>query len=514
MNGLLKLRIGTRLALAFGLLILLMIMMTAVSHSGLVRIDTRLDNILDDRYVKVRTINRIYDELNQQARNSRNTLLVDTGTERQKELASIAKSRQKATELYDALVPTIRDPNATQLLAQALDARKAYGESLDGFTRLVSNEDLDGAKAHLLNRLRPLQLTYVDALQKLVEQQEKLMTAAGEEASVAVDDTTRLLLIAVVIGAIAGVAFGVMATRSVTRPLKEALRSMEAVAAGDLSQAVVADRTDELGDLQRSLQRMVLSLRGLVTQVRTGVDSVTTASTEIATGNLDLSSRTEEQASSLEETASSMEEITGTVRQTAGSARMATSLAGDAAQTARRGGEVVDRVVHTMGAITESSRRIGDILGTIDSIAFQTNILALNAAVEAARAGENGRGFAVVASEVRTLAQRSATAAKEIKGLIAESAATVESGGREVAAAGDTMREIVGQIGRVSELVNEISGASVEQSRGIEQINHAIAQMDQVTQQNAALVEESAAAASSLENQAKVLAAAVASFKV
>ncbi|UXH76930.1 methyl-accepting chemotaxis protein [Roseateles amylovorans] len=514
MNGLLKLRIGGRLAAAFGLMVLLMLLMAAVSHSGLTRIDDRLGNILDDRYVKVRSISRIFDELNQQARNTRNALLVDTGPERQKQLATITTSRQKAATLYDELVPTIRDPDAQKLLAQALEARKAYGESLDTFTRLINGEDMDGAKAHLLNRLRPHQLAYTDALQKLVEQQEKLMTTSGEEAAAAVDRTTKLLLAAVVIGAVAGIAFGVLATRSVTHPLREVLQSMEAVASGDLSQDVVADRTDELGDLQRSLQRMVHSLRGLVTNVRTGVDSVTTASTQIAAGNLDLSSRTEEQASSLEETASSMEEITGTVRQTADSARMATSLAADAAETARRGGEVVGRVVGTMGAITESSRRIGDIIGTIDGIAFQTNILALNAAVEAARAGENGRGFAVVASEVRSLAQRSATAAREIKALIAASAASVESGGQEVSAAGDTMREIVVQIGRVNELVTEISGASVEQSRGIEQINQAIAQMDQVTQQNAALVEESAAAAGSLENQAKLLATAVASFKV
>ncbi|SEL23338.1 methyl-accepting chemotaxis protein [Roseateles sp. YR242] len=509
-----KLKIGTRLGLAFGLLVVLMMLMAAISRGGLDNIDHRLGEVLDDRYVKVRAVSRIFDELNLQARNARNVLLMDKADERSAELSSIRDSRQRAGEIYEKLIPSIRDPKAKELLGQALETRKTYGASLDAFMAQVAGQNMDAARIELLNRLRPAQLAYVAELRKLVEQQEQLMADSGVKANAAVEQTSMLLLGAVAIGAVAGLIFGVLATRSVTRPLAKVRQAMEAVAAGDLSRDVPVDRGDELGDLQQSLSRMVTGLRGLVQEVRTGVDSVTTASTQIAMGNLDLSSRTEEQASSLEETASAMEELTGTVRQAADGAREATALAQSASVTAADGGEAVGRVVATMNAITDSSRRIEDIIGVIDSIAFQTNILALNAAVEAARAGENGRGFAVVASEVRSLAQRSAGAAREIKSLISTSTISVETGGREVAAAGETMRKIVDQIQQVSALVSEISGAAQEQSRGIEQINQAVAQMDQVTQQNAALVEESAAAAGSLEHQAKRLSEAISSFKL
>ncbi|OWQ47864.1 hypothetical protein CDL60_04510 [Roseateles noduli] len=514
MSSVFNLRIGARLAVAFGLMVLLMLLMAGASQGGLTSVDGRLGQVIGDRYVKVRSVGRIFDELNLQSRNARNVLLLDTAQEREVELASIRESRQRAAKVYEDLVPTIHDAKAKGFLADAMTVRKAYGEALDAFFAQVKTEDMDGAKLVLMQKLRPAQLTYVAALEKLVGRQEELMAESGSLAKEAVQETTLVLWIAVIVGVVAGLAFGVMATRSVTRPLAEVRRAMEAVAGGDLTTDVRVTRKDELGDLQQSLARMVDGLRGLVREVRSGVDSVTTASSQIAAGNLDLSSRTEEQASSLQQTASSMEEITGTVHQAADSARQATALAQEASGTAKRGGEVIGRVVATMDAITDSSRRIEDIIGVIDGIAFQTNILALNAAVEAARAGEHGRGFAVVAGEVRALAQRSASAAREIKTLIGTSGVSVASGGREVAAAGETMREIVEQIRRVSELVNEISGAAGEQSRGIEQINQAITQMDQVTQQNAALVEESAAAANSLEAQAQRLAESVASFRV
>jgi methyl-accepting chemotaxis protein len=514
MSSVFNLRIGARLAVAFGLMVLLMLLMAGASHGGLTSVDGRLGQVIGDRYVKVRSVGRIFDELNLQARNARNVLLLDTAQEREVELASIRDSRQRAAKVYEDLIPTIRDPKAKAALDESLTVRKTYGEALDAFFAQVKTEDMDGAKLVLMQKLRPTQLAYVSSLEKLVARQEELMAESGALAKEAVQETTLVLWIAVIVGVVAGVAFGVLATRSVTRPLAEVRRAMETVAGGDLTADVRVTRSDELGELQQSLARMVDGLRGLVREVRSGVDSVTTASSQIAAGNLDLSSRTEEQASSLQQTASSMEEITGTVQQSADSARQATALAVEASGTARRGGEVIGRVVATMDAITDSSRRIEDIIGVIDGIAFQTNILALNAAVEAARAGEHGRGFAVVASEVRALAQRSASAAREIKTLIGTSGVSVATGGREVAAAGETMREIVEQIRRVSELVNEISGAAGEQSRGIEQINQAITQMDQVTQQNAALVEESAAAANSLEAQAQRLAESVASFRV
>ncbi len=300
----------------------------------------------------------------------------------------------------------------------------------------------------------------------------------------------------------------------VSTPMREALVIAQRVAQGDLNSVIEARSKDETGELMHALKVMNDSLYQIVSEVRVGTDTINTASGEIAAGNLDLSSRTEEQASSLEETASAMEELTSTIKQNADNAHQASQLAISASDVAQQGGTVVNQVVDTMSAINESSRKIVDIIGVIDGIAFQTNILALNAAVEAARAGEQGRGFAVVASEVRSLAQRSATAAKEIKVLIDDSVAKVGDGSKLVAQAGTTMEEIVSSISRVTTIVSDISAASMEQSNGIEQINQAVTQMDEVTQQNAALVEQAAAAAQSLQDQAGQLTQAVSIFKL
>ncbi len=303
-------------------------------------------------------------------------------------------------------------------------------------------------------------------------------------------------------------------TRSITVPLGRAVEVAETVAKGDLSSRIDASSKDEIGQLLAALGRMNDSLVGIVGQVRNASDSIATGSAQIATGNADLSQRTEEQASNLQQTAASMEQLTATVKNNADTARQATQLASSAALVAAQGGEVVGQVVSTMQGISDSSRRIADIIGVIDGIAFQTNILALNAAVEAARAGEQGRGFAVVAAEVRSLAQRSAQAAREIKSLIGESVGKVEAGSRLVDDAGRTMGDIVSQVKRVSDLIGEISSASGEQTSGIGQINDAVTQLDHMTQQNAALVEESAAAAESLKHQAASLAQTVAVFKL
>jgi methyl-accepting chemotaxis protein len=298
------------------------------------------------------------------------------------------------------------------------------------------------------------------------------------------------------------------------RPIRQAVGVAEQVAAGDLTQRIESDTRDETGALLRALRHMNDSLLAIVTQVRTGTDTIATASSEISAGNLDLSSRTEQQAGSLEETAAAVEQLTGTVRQNADNARQANQLAITASEVATQGGAVVGEVVTTMGAINEASRKIADIIGVIDGIAFQTNILALNAAVEAARAGEQGRGFAVVASEVRTLAQRSAAAAKEIKTLIVDSVEKVDSGSKLVDQAGATMEQVVDSIRKVTDIMAEITSASAEQRAGIEQVNQAIADMDSSTQHNAALVEESAAAAGSLQDQASKLAQVVGLFNV
>jgi methyl-accepting chemotaxis protein len=315
-------------------------------------------------------------------------------------------------------------------------------------------------------------------------------------------------------GMIIALVMGVALARSIARPLVEATRVADAVAAGDLTAEIEPQGSDEIAHLQGALRDMVLSLRKLVASVRFGVDSVAVASGQIASGNQDLSTRTEQQASSLEQTASSMEQLSSTVKQNTESARQANQLAAAASEVAGRGGQAVGQVVDTMGQIQASSRKIAEIIGVIDGIAFQTNILALNAAVEAARAGEQGRGFAVVAGEVRNLAQRSAQAAREIKSLIADSVTKVESGSRQVTEAGKTMQDLVLQVKRVTDLLGEIASATMEQNSGIGLVNNSVNQLDQMTQANAALVEQSAAAAASLRKQAEQLAQAVAIFKL
>ncbi|NDZ16284.1 methyl-accepting chemotaxis protein [Variovorax sp. WS11] len=349
------------------------------------------------------------------------------------------------------------------------------------------------------------------ALAELQDRQDRATAVELEQSIVG----TRWLLIGLGLLALAtGIGWTVGLVRSIVRPLDEAIFIAETVAAGDLSKEFETERGGEFGRLLRGMGEMEDTLTDVVTRIKESTDSIVTASREIAAGNQDLSSRTEEQASALEQTAASMEELTSTVKQNADNARQANQLALSASDVAVKGGEVVSQVVDTMASINASSKKIVDIIGVIDGIAFQTNILALNAAVEAARAGEQGRGFAVVASEVRNLAQRSAAAAKEIKGLIDDSVGKVDAGSALVGEAGKTMGEIVGSIRRVTDIVGEITAASHEQTQGIEQINQAITQMDQVTQQNAALVEEAAAAAASMQEQAGKLSQVVRTFKL
>lgn len=362
--------------------------------------------------------------------------------------------------------------------------------------------------------LMPDVARYVEALDKRVKLQEQQRTEALVQRNTAQQESAWIGYGLVALVFVIGMFLIAALVRSITAPLARAVQLTQAIAGGDLSQDIQDPRRDEFGELLGSLSQMVGKLRGLVSDVRSGVESVSTASSEIANGNQDLSSRTEQTASNLQQTAASMVQLTSTVNQSADTARQANQLAATAAQVATKGGEVVGQVVNSMRHITESSRKISDIIGTIDGIAFQTNILALNAAVEAARAGEQGRGFAVVASEVRSLAQRSAEAAKEIKGLINVSVETVESGSKQVEQAGQTMGEIVSSVQRVTDLIGEITASSTEQREGIGQVNQAVANLDQMTQQNAALVEESAAAASALHDQAQRLAQVVSVFNV
>ena len=379
---------------------------------------------------------------------------------------------------------------------------------------MLASADQARAKTFLRTNVAEAERVYVQALSDLLELQEKAM----EEGSDSVQDHMRYmrkgLLAITLVALLLGAAAARWVTRSITRPINQAMQVARRVADGDLSGHIEVGSSDETGRLMQALKDMNDSLARIVGEVRSGSDAISTASNQIASGNLDLSSRTELQASSLEETASSMEELTSTVKQNADSARQANELAASASEIALKGGAVVSDVVQMMGSINESSKKIADIIGVIDGIAFQTNILALNAAVEAARAGEQGRGFAVVATEVRNLAQRSAAAAKEIKVLIDDSVEKVGTGAKLVDQAGVTMDEVVASVKRVTDIIAEITEASHEQSTGIEQVNQAITQMDTVTQQNAALVEQAAAAAQSMQDQAASLVQVVSVFKL
>jgi len=426
----------------------------------------------------------------------------------------VKASTARGNEITKALQALPTGPEEQKVLDRVNETRKAYLAARDSMMKAKRAGNAEEANTIYDNEFAKIAPTYVAAMQAYLDYQSRTI----DEAAKAIDaDALRSEQRLVAIGILALVLGGVFAwmlTRSITRPIASAARLADAVANGDLSQRLELDGRDEIAQLMTSLSAMNAGLHKMVTQVRQSADSIQTASGEVAAGNQDLSSRTEQTASNLQQAASSMEQLTGTVKQSADSARQANQLAASAAEVAARGGHVVSQVVTTMDEINASSKKISDIIGVIDGIAFQTNILALNAAVEAARAGEQGRGFAVVASEVRSLAGRSAEAAKEIKGLIGASVDKVESGSRLVASAGATMTEIVSSVQRVSDIIGEITAASSEQSDGIGQINTAVTQLDQMTQQNAALVEESAAAAESLKEQAGRLAQVVSTFQL
>jgi methyl-accepting chemotaxis protein len=421
---------------------------------------------------------------------------------------------QAVSAVQKQIVDAADSPDDKIQLERVAAARAIVLDLVARAQKTRSAGDVDGAQRLVNDQLLPAVAKYIAAQEAFVELQQRQRDQIKDEAQQrnAVARWVAQALAAVVL--LMGVALAALTVRSITRPLEQAVRLTDAITGGDLTVEVRDERKDELGHLLRSLSAMAMQLRGVVSEVRSGVESVSSASSQIASGNRDLSARTEQTAANLEETAASMEQLTATVTQSADTARQANQLASTAAQAAERGGEVVVQVVHSMQQITDSSRKINDIIGVIDSIAFQTNILALNAAVEAARAGEQGRGFAVVASEVRNLAQRSAEAAKEIKQLISASVQNVEAGSVQVAHAGESMEKIVSSVRRVSDLIGEITASSTEQRDGIGQVNQAVSNLDQMTQQNAALVEESSAAATAMHDQAQRLSQVVAVFNV
>jgi methyl-accepting chemotaxis protein len=405
-------------------------------------------------------------------------------------------------------------PEEQKLFEAVSKNRATYTDTRDKMMAAKRAGNVDEATRIFNTDLAQIQPRYTGSLQAFLNYQHKQIDQTAQAIEDSSSKSTTLLLWLGGITLLLGALFARMLTRSITLPLGQAVDIAESVAGGDLTRHIEVTRTDETGQLLQALKYMNDNLVQIVGDVRTGTQTIATASSEIASGNLDLSSRTEEQASSLEQTAASMEELTSTVKQNAENARQANQLAISASEVAVKGGTVVSEVVDTMGSINQSAKKIVDIIGVIDGIAFQTNILALNAAVEAARAGEQGRGFAVVASEVRSLAQRSAAAAKEIKTLIDDSVHKVDAGAKLVDQAGVTMQEIVTSVRRVTDIMGEITAASQEQTSGIEQVNTAITQMDQVTQQNAALVEEAAAASDAMQQQAAALTQAISVFKL
>jgi len=424
------------------------------------------------------------------------------------------ETSEKINKLQDDLTAMIDSDQGKQLLATIASQRAAYVAGRKEVLDKLKAGDAVAAANQLKATMIPASEAYVAAIEALATFQQERALEANTTVEQAVQSAEVMLLSLLAAAFAIGSGAAWVITRSITQPLKRAVEATDRIGSGDLSGQVMAEGSDEVAAMQHSLARMQEALRKLVGEVRAGSDSIGTASAQIASGNLDLSTRTEQTSSSLQQAASSLEQLTGTVGQTADSARTANQLAASASQAAERGGAVVSQVVSTMQEINTSSRRIADIIGTIDGIAFQTNILALNAAVEAARAGEQGRGFAVVAGEVRSLAQRSAEAAREIKTLIQASVEKVDTGTRLVQDAGSAMGDIVSGVQRVTDVIGEISAATSEQSTGLRQVNEAVAGLDQMTQQNAALVEESAAAAESLADQSRKLSAVVGTFRL
>ena len=510
-----NLRIATKLGLLIGALSALLVLIGSIGLYGMSKTDDALNTVYNDRTVPLTQLG----EINFLSIRNRlliaNSLVVQTPESVVKNTGEIEHNIGKASKLWDAYMATTLTPEEAQLAKKFAEARKQYlQEGLQRSMAALRAGDFEGTKHIALTKNVPLFNALHELSTALIQLQVDEAKKEFDAASTRFHTIQPMAIASIVLGLLFAVMFGIYLARGITVPLRRAVEITHAVAHGDLNHAMKTDGKDEVAQLLQALSEMQTSLSTVVSNVRSGAESVATASAQIAEGNHDLSGRTESQASALEQTAASMEELSSTVKQNVDSARQANQLAQSASTVAIKGGEVVAQVVDTMKHINDSSKRIFDIISVIDGIAFQTNILALNAAVEAARAGEQGRGFAVVASEVRSLAGRSAEAAKEIKSLISASVERVEQGNALVEQAGGTMTEVVSSIRRVTDIMGEISAASSEQAAGVAQVGEAVTHMDQATQQNAALVEEMSAAANSLKSQAQELVQTVAVFKL
>ena len=516
-----NMKVSTRLALGFGLILVALVLVTSLGLIKMAQNNARLDEIVDVNNAETTLLFALRGTVFDRMIALRNLALLTDAAEMAPELQRIKDQNQKYIEfeqklnqMFSSLPQTTPEEKALLVLIREQDALAQ--PIMAKAAELGLANKTEEATAVLMKELRPVQQKWLGDLAALIDLGKKQSADGAKEAAAAYASARALMLGIGGLALLIGIAASVIITRILSNQLGGepgyAVAIAGRIADGDLGTAIVL-RPNDRSSLLFAMKSMRDNLAGLVGQVRSGTETIATASREIASGNMDLSTRTEQQASSLEETASSMEELTSTVKQNADNARQANSMALTASDVAKKGGAVVAEVVATMDSINASSRKIVDIIAVIDGIAFQTNILALNAAVEAARAGEQGRGFAVVASEVRSLAQRSAAAAKEIKNLIGDSVEKVDVGAKLVDQAGATMQEIVASVRRVTDIIGEITAASQEQNDGIEQINQAISQMDQVTQQNAALVEQAAAAAESLQDQAANLSQVVSIFR-
>ncbi|WP_394790661.1 methyl-accepting chemotaxis protein [Rhodoferax sp.] len=512
MNQLSNLSVSKRLGLGFAFVLLLLLVAIGVSISRLNAVADATQKMMDEPIKTERLVGDWYRNVRTSLTrtnaiaHSSDTTLVDFFKE------EASASSKSSGELLTQIKERMTEPDEKTLIDEVEVLRKAYLVLRDNILALKKEGKTDDASKLMTEQYLPKVKQYIDSIEKMMQNQRDQVNQLAQKIQDLRALSNRFLIVLGALSLALGGVFAWLLAGSIVKPLGEATAAARRVASGDLSTPIRIQGKDEVAQLLHSLQDMQNSLTTVVSNVRQGSESVATASAEIAQGNNDLSARTEQQASALEETAASMEELGSTVRQNADNARQANQLAISASTVAVQGGEVVGQVVETMKGINDASRKISDIIAVIDGIAFQTNILALNAAVEAARAGEQGRGFAVVASEVRSLAGRSAEAAKEIKNLISSSVERVEQGTALVDKAGVTMTEVVSSIRRVTDIMGEISAASHEQSSGVSQVGEAITSMDQATQQNAALVEEMAAAADSLRNQAQDLVQVVAVF--